>query len=210
MEPTLDPRLSDFISIIGNSPARPKGTLVLQTNGLLLHRHDHKRMVEDGLTNLSVSLDVADPELQKELRGGMSLAKVIRNVEAFRVAAPTVEVEFISVVTKSNVNKMAGLVDMALSCGAHRIVFRELLYYSESEIVDHTRMRSLLLDAGEFQRMTDIITAAYSHRVELIFSPNDVLDASAREMIKNSDRKIELRPPVYHSSSLEPHVHGGG
>jgi MoaA/NifB/PqqE/SkfB family radical SAM enzyme len=200
MEPTLDRRLTDFMLAISKSPAKPIGVFMLQTNGLLLHTHDPVKMLRAGLTNLSVSLDVADPQTQKDLRSGMSLAKVVRNIEGFRKAAPDVAVDIISVVTSSNIHQMQGLVDLAMNLGAKRIVFRELLYYPESDVVDHFRMRKLLLKAGEFNEMTDTINAKYADSIEMIFAPNETLDASARLMVKDSKDGVEMPAPQFHQA----------
>jgi molybdenum cofactor biosynthesis enzyme MoaA len=194
MEPTLDHRLVDIIHMIGKSRARPLHSFMLQTNGLLLHRHDHARMVDAGLTNLSVSLDVADPQMQRELRGGMSMAKLLRNLEAFRQAAPSIPIELISVVTSSNVGQMQGLVELAIGLGAWRVVFRELLYYPESDVVDHQRMGNLLLGLGDFDAMANDIRSRYSGRIEMIFASNTELSASAIRMIKDSQRTPSITP----------------
>src|SRR5215471_18737267 len=183
MEPTLDKRLADLIVMIGQSRARPDSVFILQTNGLLLHRHDHGKMIDAGLTNLSVSLDTADPQMQRELRGGMSLDKVLRNIESFRKAAPHVSIELISVVTSSNVGQMEGLVDVALGVGAKRVIFREVIYYPDSDVVDHARMPALLLRAGEFDAMAQRVRARFGGRLELLFAPNESLHASARRMV---------------------------
>jgi MoaA/NifB/PqqE/SkfB family radical SAM enzyme/SAM-dependent methyltransferase len=201
MEPTMDQRLADIMQVIGESPARPSGVFVLQTNGLLLHRHNHAKMVAAGLTNLSVSLDAADPQMQRELRGGMSLAKVVRNVEAFRKAAPGVFVEFISVVTSTNIGRMESLVDLAINCGAKRVIFRELLYYPDSDVVDHGRMCDLLLNQGDFDTMAKRVRARFEGRIELIFAPNRELEASAIRMLKESQRAghhTKMLTPLFH------------
>jgi molybdenum cofactor biosynthesis enzyme MoaA len=75
MEPTRDKRLADIMLIVAHSPAKPVHDYILQTNGILLHMHDYKKMTEAGLTRLSVSMDAADPQIRKNLRGGMSIQK---------------------------------------------------------------------------------------------------------------------------------------
>jgi MoaA/NifB/PqqE/SkfB family radical SAM enzyme len=49
MEPTLDKRLTDLMLLVSRSHARPSQEFILQTNGTLLHRHDHAKMIEAGL-----------------------------------------------------------------------------------------------------------------------------------------------------------------
>jgi len=186
MEPTLDKRLADFMLLIANSPARPTNEFILQTNGLLLHRHDAKKMSEAGLTRLSVSMDAADPEIQKSLRGGMSLEKVIRNVAGFKKDCPKTSVEFITTVTSANIDKLDTLVALGLDLGIQRFIFRELFYYPDNDIVDHSRMPGLMLRKGQFWDMADKIKAHFGKDVELIFAANEELDASARTMTENS------------------------
>jgi MoaA/NifB/PqqE/SkfB family radical SAM enzyme len=96
MEPTLDSRLCDFVEMIAASKARPSKDFILQTNGLLLHRHDYRRLADSGINLVSISIDVAEPETQKALRGGMSLEKLLRNVKDFRARCPDIAVEFIA------------------------------------------------------------------------------------------------------------------
>jgi len=198
MEPTLDHRLADIIEMIGVSPARPAGTFLLQTNGLLLHKHDQAKMVAAGLTNLAVSLDAADPQMQRELRGGMSLKKVVRNVEDFKRAVPTVFVEFISVVTSANIGQMESLVDLALGLGVERVVFREVLYYPSNNIVDHSKMPNLILRPGEFAAMTEHIGSRFEDRIKLLFAPNNDLNASALRIAENSQRAGSSLEPLFH------------
>src|SRR5712691_13091708 len=67
MEPTLDPRLADVVSMIAASKARGTETFILHFYGIVLHRHDLERMRDAGLTHLSVSIDAADPAIHKAL-----------------------------------------------------------------------------------------------------------------------------------------------
>ena len=59
MEPTLDKRLCDFMAAVAASPAAPSHEFRLQTNGILLHRHDVARMLAAGLTLLTISVTVS-------------------------------------------------------------------------------------------------------------------------------------------------------
>lgn len=186
MEPTLDKRLVDFMLLIANSPAKPTHEFILQTNGILLHRHDAKKMSEAGLTRLTVSMDAADPKIQKSLRGGMSLEKVVRNVAGFRKDSPNTSVEFITTVTSANIDKLETLVALGLDLGVQRFIFREMYYYPDNNVVDHSRMPELLLREGQFSEMAEKIRSRFDKKTDLIFAANDELDASARAMIKNS------------------------
>jgi MoaA/NifB/PqqE/SkfB family radical SAM enzyme len=100
------------------------------------------------LNQLSVSVDSAEPNTQRELRSGTSLDRVIRNVSSFRSGCPEVDVTFITTVTRENVWKLGPLVSLGLDLGVELFIFREVFYDSENEIVDHARMPDLLLRGG--------------------------------------------------------------
>lgn len=193
MEPTLDRRLCDFLSVIEET--KP-GTIVLQTNGTLLNRHDHARM--GGIGRLSISLDTADPATQKSLRDGVSLDRVLRNVSAFMEHCPEVAVDFISVVTRSNIEQIDTLIELGLERGVRTFILREVLYYPSSNIVDHERMPALLLHRGEFSRMKARLSEKYGNRSTLHFAPNEALAISADNMARDSNR-TSLPKAQFHS-----------
>jgi MoaA/NifB/PqqE/SkfB family radical SAM enzyme len=186
MEPTLDKRLTDFLLMISASPARPTHAFALQTNGILIHRHDHEKVKQAGVTDLCVSLDTADPTTQKSLRDNMSLDKVVRNLRQFSQNCPKVTLEFVSVVTRANIDNLEGLVELGLDLGVKRFIFRELSYWRENKIVDHARMPGLVLFPGQFAAMMDRINERFDGKTHLIFAPNEFLDAARRDVIQNS------------------------
>ncbi|MGH9865472.1 MAG: radical SAM protein [Candidatus Acidiferrales bacterium] len=182
MEPTLDSRLCDFVEAIAESRARPSKDFILQTNGLLLHRHDYRRLAGAGINLVSISIDVAEPETQKALRGGMSLEKLLRNVKDFRAHCPGVSVEFIATVTTANVEKAESLVTLGLKYGISRFTFREVFYFPENPIVDHSRMPDLVLAAGQFEEMRMRILRQFGENGEFIFVDSNTADRSWRNM----------------------------
>jgi MoaA/NifB/PqqE/SkfB family radical SAM enzyme len=196
MEPTLDKRLADFLLQIAESPAKPVGDFLLQTNGILLHRHDVQKMRQAGLTRLSVSMDAADPATQKELRNGTSLEKVLRNIKEFMSACPETSVEFITTVTRANIDKVDDLVAVGLEMGIQKFIFREVFYYPDNNIVDHKRMPGLLLRDGEFRGMMDRVLSRFDGAADFLFADGQTLHASSKRMIKDSKfLKRELSEP---------------
>jgi MoaA/NifB/PqqE/SkfB family radical SAM enzyme len=187
MEPTLDTRLADLMLVIAQAPAKPN-TLMLQTNGILLHRHDTAKFRDAGLNLLSVSVDAAEPSTQKELRNGTSLDKVIRNLDSFRAAVPQASVDFITTVTTSNVGKMSALVDLGLKHGVNRFIFREVFYYPDNNVVDHSRMPALLLAEGQFNTMKQEVLARFDGQADFIFSDGKTLETSLKKMKADSFR----------------------
>jgi MoaA/NifB/PqqE/SkfB family radical SAM enzyme len=186
MEPTLDKRLTDVMLMIADSPANPTSELILQTNGILIHRHDYEKMRRAGLRRLSVSIDAASPQTQKSLRDGTSLDKVIRNVASFVEQSPCVTVDFITTVTSENIGELDGLVELGLRLGVRRFVFREMFYYPDNPIVDHTRMPGLMLVPGQFMDFARRMSAKYETRTDLIFATVDFLHETSRNMHANS------------------------
>jgi MoaA/NifB/PqqE/SkfB family radical SAM enzyme len=163
MEPTLDPRMCDFMAIVARSAARP-GRLRLQTNGILLHRHDAARMIEAGLSHISVSVDSAQTSTHKDLRGGTSLAKVERNLREFHAACPTVQMTFLTTVTRANIASARDLIVWGRQLGATAFVFRQMFYYPTNPVVDHSRMPSLVVSPGEFAEFREQMTHDFGKR----------------------------------------------
>lgn len=188
MEPTLDRRLADLMLIVAASPAKPTEAMMLQSNGLLLNRHDPLKMRDAGLTELSVSVDSADPGIQKRLRGGMKLDRVLRNVEAFRTACPEIPVTFIATVTAENVGRMDEVVRLGLDSGVKSFTLREVFYFPENNVVDHERMPALLLQPGQFAEMRARLESRFKRRATFLFANEDYLTDSNVRMKGNSFR----------------------
>jgi len=188
MEPTLDARLVDVISLLAGSKAPAKQSFMLQTNGILLHMHDHKKMRAAGLTDLSVSIDAADPAIHKALRGGTSMAKVHRNIAEFRKSCPSVKVTFIATVTTLNIGSMSELVQFGLSLGVEKFVLREVFYHPSSNVVDHSRMPSLVLQENEFGRMKEQVLDQFEGRAEFLFADIPTLERYTVKMRVDSLR----------------------
>jgi MoaA/NifB/PqqE/SkfB family radical SAM enzyme len=201
MEPTLDKRLADFMLLIADSPAKPVHEFILQTNGLLLHVHDHGKMRKAGLTRLSVSLDAADPEVQKDLRNGTSLQKVLRNLTGFIAACPETPVEFITTVTRVNIDNADDLISCGLDMGVRRFVFREVFYYPDNNVVDHSRMPELLLREGEFRQMMDRVLGRFEGAADFFFCDNQFLHSSAKRIIADSKFTGRDLPEMYDGSA---------
>jgi len=153
MEPTIDDRLADLMLMVANSKAKPTKRFVLQTNGLMLHRHDYEKFNAAGLTRLSASMDSMNDESHKIHRGGSSLSKVINNLQKFREACPTVEIQILAVVTKLNIGELDSLVQFAIDLNASSIVFREMAYSPDCLEIEHDRVLPLVLAENEFKQI---------------------------------------------------------
>ncbi|MFH0785893.1 MAG: radical SAM protein [Pseudomonadota bacterium] len=173
MEPTLDQRLGDLLLLVANSRARPRYNFVLQTNGILLDRHDPGKIRQAGLTHLSLSIDSVDPEINKALRGGANIEKLKQNITNFAKNCPEVEVVFITTVTQLNILAMEPLVRFGMDFGVGHFTFREVFYHPDNDMVDHSRMPALMLLPGDFTRMAQGLVATFGDSVTFLFSSDE-------------------------------------
>lgn len=167
MEPTLDRRLVDFIEALHRSPARPKSSIVLQTNGILLHRHDGQRMLDVGLTDIQVSIDTLNEKAFAELRGGAKIGKILRNIREFAGQFPTIRIKFIVTVAKTNLPHVVDLVEFAASVGVASVVVREMFHIPGGNRVDDSKMAKLVLSPGEFSALTETLADRLGDQVHL-------------------------------------------
>jgi len=188
MEPTLDSRLTDFMLLVAASKAKPSGQFVLQTNGILLHRHDLEKMRAAGLTHISVSIDSADPATLKDLRGGTSLDKIRSNILLARKTLPEVKIGFMTTVTSLNIGQMQDLVAFGLDIGVSNFYLREMFHFQDSDIVDHARMLELKLAKGAFGRMERSLSAAFEGRANLGFWDESMLKINRNRVKTDSLR----------------------
>jgi molybdenum cofactor biosynthesis enzyme MoaA len=182
MEPTLDERLADFMLAISRSPARPRRELRLQTNGILLHRHDPGRFIDAGLGTVAISVDSVTAGIHKGLRGGTSLVKVQDNIVAFHEACPKVKLAFLTTVTSENIDMVDDLVEWGIGAGVTSFTFRQMFHDRTSSIVDHERMAGLLVDEAAFAVMRERVQARFTRRAWLHFLSNGEILARARNV----------------------------
>jgi len=185
MEPTMDSRLCDLLLLIAQSKAKPKNQYALQTNGILLHRHDFGKMRAAGINNLSVSVDAAEQDTTKTLRGGTNLSRVTSNIKSFHEAYPACGITFVTTVTSANVTRMADLVRLGLDLGVGYFIFREIFYHPESEVVNHAKMPDLLLKDNQFALMQKELTDKFK-TTGFLFVDEPTLNASVKKIISDS------------------------
>ena len=170
MESTLDARLVDIMEMVSKSSARPTQGMRIHTNGTMLSRHDDVRMIEAGLTEISVSIDTVEADTFKLLRGGAKLEKALRNLRNIKEKHPQLLMRFVPTINTANIDQVEGLIEYGLSMGVSNFAFREMFHYPTSNIVDHNKMLGLLLPEGAFAEMRDWIEAKYGTSLTLHFS----------------------------------------
>jgi hypothetical protein len=103
-------------------------------------------------------------------------------VAGFIAACPDIAVTFIATVTRQNIDTMENLVTMGMDVGVKDFVFREVFYYPENKIVDHSRMPGLVLMPGQFEAMQENLSKL-GNRVNLTFADRQYLNDSSRKMV---------------------------
>ena len=201
MEPTLDPRLADLMLMSAGTPAKPTGQFVVQTNGTLLHRHDHGKMIAAGLNRLSVSIDSLDAEIHKNQRGGSDVKQIIRNLEQFQKNCPNVEIQFICVVTSANVDSALELAKFAADLGVRRMSFRQMVYVPDHPNVVEEDILPLIIPLQRFERMREQIEDEVGDSLEMSFYDNEDLAQHRKTMRKSSYQTVADKP--FHAPMLQ-------
>lgn len=186
MEPTLDPRLADLMLLASRTPAKPSGQFVVQTNGTLLHRHDHQKFNRAGLNRLSVSIDSLDPTVHRQQRGGSDVHQVIENLRQFQRHCPDVETQFICVVTSANIEGTLELARFAVEVGVKRMAFRQMVYIPNHPNVVEQDIVPLIVSNDEFYKMKDRVQNELEGALEMSFYDNDDLDQHRTAMRADS------------------------
>src|SRR5215472_38189 len=79
-EPMMVPTLPRMIRYL-----KDRGTYVLfNTNATLLTRRKGQELIDSGLDELRISIDAAEPQAFKLVRGRDMFARIVRNIRAFR------------------------------------------------------------------------------------------------------------------------------
>jgi len=134
-EPMMVPALPRMIRYL-----KDRGTYVLfNTNGTLLTRRKGQELIDSGLDELRISLDAADPEAFRLVRGRDMFGRIVRNVRAFRamqraqgIALPRVSLWLTGL--KETVTQLGDFVRLAheqLDVG--EIYLQRLVYFPEGQ-----------------------------------------------------------------------------
>ena len=151
MEPTMDKRMTWFALKVKNSKANPTNTFRLQTNGILLDKHNIDHLREAGINRFTISMDTINSEIHKELRGGSDLSKILKNIEWLKSIWPEACVNFVCTVTTLNLPHLQDLVDFASKNNINYISFRKMFYFPDSKIIkNHDKMKELFLDNNQY------------------------------------------------------------
>jgi MoaA/NifB/PqqE/SkfB family radical SAM enzyme len=127
-EPLLHPRMADMVRLAHRKGLRTEIT----SNGVLLNRSLVDELAAAGLDQFTVSVDGADPKTHGDIRGGLPLSTILRNVRLFyrrhRLGSrPLVRVGIAFVAMKRNIGELPALQKIAVRAGASFILVSHFL-----------------------------------------------------------------------------------
>jgi MoaA/NifB/PqqE/SkfB family radical SAM enzyme len=133
-EPLMVPNLPRMIRYL-----MARGTYVLfNTNGTLLNERRGRDLVASGLDELRVSLDAAEAQAFKAVRGKDAFARIVENVREFRalqrsLAAEMPRVSLWLTGLKETLGQLPAFVDLAHAIGVGEVHLQRLVYFPEGQ-----------------------------------------------------------------------------
>jgi MoaA/NifB/PqqE/SkfB family radical SAM enzyme len=169
-EPMMVPALPRMIRYL-----KARGTYVLfNTNGTLLSRRRSEELIDSGLDELRVSIDAAEPQAFKLVRGRDMFARIVRNIRAFRAlqrerdaAYPRVSLWLTGL--KETVAQLDDFVRLAHEIDVAEIYLQRLVYFPEGQGL--ARAESALFAGGDDEEGR-LVREAEAHARELGISFN--------------------------------------
>jgi MoaA/NifB/PqqE/SkfB family radical SAM enzyme len=147
-EPMMVPLLPRMIRYL-----KDRGVYVLfNTNGTLLTRRKGQELLDSGLDELRVSIDAAEPQAFKQVRGRDMFARIVRNVRAFRalqrqLAAERPRVSLWLTGLKETVAQLGDFVRLAHQIDVAEVYLQRLVYFPEGQGL--ARPESALFAGGD-------------------------------------------------------------
>jgi MoaA/NifB/PqqE/SkfB family radical SAM enzyme len=174
MEPLMDKRMTKFALMVSKSKAKPTDHFRLQTNGILLDKHNVDEMKEAGFTKITISIDTLDPEIHSILRGGSDLNRILNNIKNLKKKWAESNVQFITTVNKLNIDLLSDLCKYAHDNGVKFIELRKMFYHPTSTILkNHDKMKEMLLTDEEFQSKIEKIVNKYKNKLDFYVNGTD-------------------------------------
>jgi MoaA/NifB/PqqE/SkfB family radical SAM enzyme len=118
---------------------KDRGTYVLfNTNGTLLTARKGRELIDSGLDELRVSLDAAEPNAFKLVRGRDMFNRIVRNIRAFRamqreLGAATPRVSLWLTGLRETVNELNDFVRLAHEIDIPEVYLQRLVYFPDGQ-----------------------------------------------------------------------------
>ena len=133
-EPLMVPHLPRMVRYL-----KRRGTRVLfNTNGILLNERRGRELIDSGLDELRISLDAAEPQAFKAVRGKDAFHRIVHNVRQFRAlqrrleaAEPRVSLWLTGL--KETIAQLPEFVDLAHEIDVPEVHLQRLVYFPEGQ-----------------------------------------------------------------------------
>ncbi|MCX7719395.1 MAG: radical SAM protein [Candidatus Sumerlaeaceae bacterium] len=140
-EPTLNPRLPEFVAAVRSRGPRPR----LTTNGTILSEEKARALLDAGIDNLHVSIDAGTKETFERVRAGARWERVLENSRRFnelrRAGGYEVGTAWAFVVMRDNFRELPEAVRHAANCGFDLVttnfIARNALDFEQAQVL-HT------------------------------------------------------------------------
>lgn len=146
-EPFLHPKFFEFVERCKEA-GLPVST---SSHGMSLKPELHRRIIESGLDEVTVSMDGAKKELFEKLRVNATFETVIDNVTKLialrkELGSATPRININMTVMRENLRHVPLLVDLAAKMGADSVSYSSIVIYQASEL------HKSVVDTPEFER----------------------------------------------------------
>jgi MoaA/NifB/PqqE/SkfB family radical SAM enzyme len=188
-EPLMVPHLPRMIRYL-----KLRGTYVLfNTNGTLLNERRGNELIDSGLDELRVSLDAAEPQTFKAVRGKDVFHRIVNNVRELRALqrrldAPKPQISLWLTGLKETVAQLPAFVDLAHEIDVGEVHLQRLVYFPEAQgLARPDQALFECLDAAEERLIREAEARAAQHGI--------LFDASGATEPGTSLRRARDRRP---------------
>ncbi|HEY1795619.1 MAG TPA: radical SAM protein [Stellaceae bacterium] len=178
-EPMMVPALPRMIRYL-----KDRGTYVLfNTNGTLLTPRKGQELIDSGLDELRVSIDAAEPQAFKLVRGRDMFTRIVRRVAAFRamqreLAADRPRVSLWLTGLKETIGQLDDFVRLAHRIDVAEVYLQRLVYFPEAQGL--ARPESALFAGGEDEEGRRVRAAeALAHTLGITFNASGATDPAS-------------------------------
>lgn len=125
-EPLMSPHVVDYIKAVRHAGARP----VFTTNGLLLKGKLARRILEERIDCISVSIDAGTPQTYEEVRGRGTFPQLLETLREFRDLRREIHPEtymvWVFILMRSNYTELPKALEYAKQLGFNRLIAKHL------------------------------------------------------------------------------------